>query len=115
MTLLGIIIGSSWIFVGLVIGALGIPLARQKIPPNRLYGVRLQKSFQSETAWYDINRYGGKQMIYWSVPLILAGAALLFLPITPNYVGFLVPIELIFIAIPILKMIRYANRYGSNQ
>ncbi len=52
--------------------ALSIPLVFRKIPMNRFYGVRIPKSFSSESNWYEINAYGGRQLIFWSM-LPLAG------------------------------------------
>lgn len=46
---------------------IAIPLAFKKISPNSLYGIRISKSLKSETNWYAINEYAGKQMIIWSI------------------------------------------------
>jgi energy-converting hydrogenase Eha subunit B len=44
-------------FIGLPILtlALGLPLALQLVPPNRLYGFRTTTTFSSPEAWYDVN------------------------------------------------------------
>jgi hypothetical protein len=65
----------------LLIIAAAIPLVMGKVGMNRVYGVRIRKSFESERNWYAINAYGGRQLIAWSLPLLLAGIASLFLPI----------------------------------
>ena len=59
---------------------LAVPLARGRARRNALYGVRFAKSFRSEQAWAEINRYGGKRMIIWSLPLIVVGVTPSFLP-----------------------------------
>jgi hypothetical protein len=115
MQLLGIIIGAGWIFVAVVIIAVCVPLTKDKIPPNRYYGMRFAKSFTSDEAWYAINRYGGRQMIMWAVPMLLCGIVILFLPISPRYAIVLVPVELAFVIVPSIKTFLFANRYGKDQ
>jgi hypothetical protein len=62
--------------------ALNIPLIMRRVGRNRLYGVRIKKSFASEENWYAINAYGGKQGVLWSLPILVAGIACFFIPIT---------------------------------
>jgi hypothetical protein len=59
------------IFAVFVIIALSVPLVKRQVKPNKTYGVRFKASFQSDEAWYDINEFGGRSMIKWSL-LILA-------------------------------------------
>lgn len=76
------LLGASHIFVALLVIGISIPLVYNKIPMNRLYGVRFKQSFASEENWYKINAYGGRQLIMWSIPLLLLGvASLFFLPL----------------------------------
>jgi uncharacterized membrane protein len=112
MDALSIIIGSAWILTASVIIALCIPLARGKIPPNRYYGMRFPESFASDDAWYAINRYGGRLMIIWAIPILILGIAVLFLPITPQIAPLLVPVVLAMVLIPTILTMRYASRYG---
>lgn len=81
MTLPLKILGASNIFVALLVIAISIPLVYNKIPMNRVYGVRFKQSFASEETWYKINAYGGRQLIVWSIPLLLLGVATFFLPL----------------------------------
>ncbi len=115
MTELGIIIGSTWIFAASVIIAICIPLARGKIPPNRYYGMRFPESFASVDAWYAINRYGGRRMIVWAVPILVLGIAILFLPIAPLMASLMVPVVIVLVLIPTIMTMRYANRYGRGE
>ncbi|HNR35226.1 MAG TPA: SdpI family protein [Candidatus Hydrogenedentes bacterium] len=68
-------IGCALLFI-----LLSVPLVYRKIPMNRWYGFRLRKSFQSDECWFSINEYGGRQLILWSLPLIVTGAIKIFLP-----------------------------------
>ena len=48
---------------------------------NKVYGIRFKKSYESERNWYRINEYGGKRLIFWSIPLIIFGIVSVFLPL----------------------------------
>lgn len=47
------------LFVGLFLVGISIPLWMEKVPRNGWYGVRLEKSLESDENWYRINRFGG--------------------------------------------------------
>jgi len=59
-----IIIGISWILTGLICTKISIPLARGQVRRNGLYGFRFSESFQSDDAWFAINRFGGQRLIF---------------------------------------------------
>ncbi len=63
----------------LIIGT-AFPLVLGSIPMNQWYGVRFEKSFASDEAWYAINRYGGRQIIYSALPLVALGLIQFALP-----------------------------------
>lgn len=66
---------------GVLFILISIPLVNKKVPMNRLYGFRISKSFVSDENWYAINRYGGRQLIRWSILLILIGVLYFIFPI----------------------------------
>ena len=70
-------IGTAVLFI-----VMAIPLIQGTVKMNHFYGVRIKKSFESEKNWYAINEYGGKQLVLWSIPIILAGVGCFFIPIT---------------------------------
>jgi uncharacterized membrane protein len=76
-----IIFGIINIGCALLIIGISIPLVKHKIKMNYLYGIRIKKSFESEDSWYKINEYGGKQLIIWSIPMILVGLICFFVQI----------------------------------
>lgn len=47
-------------FSALLFMVLAQPLIQGKVKPNDWYGVRIPAAFESEEAWFDINRYGGR-------------------------------------------------------
>src|SRR5579885_888811 len=79
MDIVAVTIGCSWVLCGLLMIGLSIPLVQGRIGPNRFYGVRFPESFHSESAWYAINRYGGRRLMIWAVPLLIVGIASFFL------------------------------------
>ncbi len=81
MDALNTTLGTVNIACGIVFVLISIPLVMKKIPMNSLYGFRIPKAFKSEENWYEINRYGGRQLIRWSVLLVLIGALYFIFPI----------------------------------
>lgn len=71
----------SNIYVGILLIVISIPLVMRKVPMNKLYGVRLKKSFESDENWYKINAYGGKHLILWATVLVLIGIGTSFIPL----------------------------------
>jgi hypothetical protein len=65
---------------GILFMALGVPLALRKVGMNHLYGFRFKASLRSDEAWFMINGYGGRQLIFWSAVMVLFGAGCFFLP-----------------------------------
>ncbi len=74
------LLGIANITCGVVFILVSVPLVAKKVPMNRLYGFRLSQAFESDENWYAINRYGGKQCIAWSVPLICIGTLYFVFP-----------------------------------
>ena len=106
-----IIIGSLFIATALFIIGLAVPLLKGNVKPNRLYGARFQESFTSEEAWYEINCYAARQLIGWSIPMLLIGIAVLFMPLEKNTaltIGVLVTPFLLIVGAIQTKM--YARR-----
>jgi hypothetical protein len=76
-----LIIGIVNISSGLLLILMSIPLVAGKVPMNKFYGFRIPKSFESAETWFKINSYGGKQLIFWSILLIVVGISYFFSPI----------------------------------
>lgn len=112
MDIVAITVGLSWIIAGIICILLAIPLARGQIGRNSFYGARFRQPFESDEAWQAINRFGGKQMIGWSIPLIVLGAVSFFLPLQSHIAMTLVLgfAPLIFILIPAFNTWRFARR-----
>ena len=102
-------IGVAILFLGI-----SIPLVLGKIPVNSVYGFRFAKSFESDDLWFTINRYGGRQLILWSIPIALLGLAVLLFPfLAAGPVYFLLltcAAPLAFIIAASVSCYRFANR-----
>ena len=106
-----LILGTSLVGLAMVMILLGLPLLMRKIPMNRGYGARFKKSFESEENWYRINAYSAKQLILWSLPLMIIGMATLFLPLAehPGWTQALALSPLLTVA-PCLLSYRHAKK-----
>ena len=69
-----LMLGILNISFGVLFILISIPLVMKKIDPNRYYGFRFSKALESSENWYTVNCYGGRQMIRWSLFLIVIGA-----------------------------------------
>lgn len=65
--------------IGLLLIALGWPLAKRRVRPNRWYGLRLPATFADERVWYETNAVAGRDMMLVGSAV---GAAALLLPLT---------------------------------
>jgi len=60
--------------IALIFLGLGLPLANNKVPPNRWYGYRVSRyQFEDDEVWYAINHRGG-------IHMVLAGIASWYTP-----------------------------------
>ena len=69
---------TEFLLVGAIFILTSIPLWLGKIPPNRLYGIRIPKAFESSELWYKINALGGGIMILYGAIMLFVGAVLFF-------------------------------------
>jgi hypothetical protein len=54
----------------------GAPLFLRLVPRNQWIGFRFKKSFESDELWFQINEYGGKQMILCSILIVVLSLTL---------------------------------------
>ena len=104
-------LGLSLMFSAVLMILLAIPLLKRKIPMNRWYGARFKKSFESDENWYRINAYGAKQLIIWSIPLLIIGLVAIFLPLEGNARLFnAIAFSPLLVCVPCLVSYRYARK-----
>jgi uncharacterized membrane protein len=75
--------------MGLLLLALGWPLARRRVRPNRWYGLRVPATFADERVWYDANAASGRDMMILGAGLSIFALALpaVFQPSESAYAG----------------------------
>lgn len=61
-----------YLMASAVLLALAVPLALDKVAPNRLYGVRTKSTLRDRATWYRKNRRFGAALIVTSVLYIVA-------------------------------------------
>jgi hypothetical protein len=104
------LMGLTNICTGLMLMAVCAPLAKRKVKMNRWYGMRLPKAFTSDENWYKINEYGGKLFMGWSIPIVLGGVVLFFLPDIGLGALYVVPVFSIILLVPLIKLLIYASK-----
>ena len=76
---------SSWfmvffVFVGVLMIALAIPLMPGRVKPNSWYGFRTTRTLQDPDIWYPVNAYAGKWLLAYGLVVALVGVLLFFAP-----------------------------------
>jgi uncharacterized membrane protein len=62
--------------LGLLLVALGWPLSRRRVRPNRWYGLRVPATLASERVWYEANAVAGRDMMLIGATVGIAGLVL---------------------------------------
>lgn len=110
--LINIILALWYVWFGVFLIAICLPLRDSAVKMNRWYGIRFKKSFESEDNWYKINRYGALKLIFWAKVIIGAGVLILLTPLDGNRIliifGSILP--LLLLVPPIFETLRYANK-----
>jgi uncharacterized membrane protein len=109
--MVNIIIGIAYIFIGLLLIGLAIPMYLGKVKMNKVYGARFKKSFESDENWYKINKYAGKLMIICSIPIVVLGVLSFF--ITFNIITLILYVILLIVLVLIATFQSY--NYAKNQ
>lgn len=81
MQTINLSLGLLNISIGLLFILLGVPLMKKKIHPNSFYGFRTEKALRSDETWYEINSYGGGQLIRWCSMLVFIGILYFVFPV----------------------------------
>ena len=83
---------------GLLFVGLGIPLMRQRVPPNPYYGFRTKKSMSDPKIWYEVNRIQGNDLLLAGALITMSSLAMLAIAQswTPERVGLTLVIVMVF-------------------
>jgi hypothetical protein len=100
-----------FLFSGLFLAGISIPLILGKIPPNGLYGFRVKKTMEKPEIWYLVNAYSGKWLLIVGIILSIVSIVLYFIPgfslILYSYS--ILGIWAVLFAIALAASIRYLN------
>lgn len=55
---------------------LAIPLIRRRVPPNRIYGLRVRATLCDPAVWYEANARSGRDLLWLGLALMLLALAL---------------------------------------
>ena len=81
------------VIISALIGASCVPLILERVPPNRVYGIRTRRTLEDEALWYRVNRVGGWMLLVASlVSLALLIAIARGSVALPEVVAFAAPI-----------------------
>ena len=109
-TLLLIYLGGS-----LLLALLALPMIARKLPPNSWYGVRIPQTLDDPKAWYAVNAYAGKRLLWMA---LLFGASALLLYNWPGlsvdaYAWLNLAILVVLFSFLVLQIWRYLKVLGS--
>ncbi len=74
------ILMTIYIVGGLLLILLSIPLILRRIPPNPIYGFRVQWTMEDPELWYSVNAYTAKWFVFVGACSILGAVGLTFIP-----------------------------------
>jgi SdpI/YfhL protein family len=94
--------------LGIILVAVSVPLYFGKIRMNYYYGFRIRKAFESDENWYEINRYGAKSLMCWSVVIIAIGITCVFMD--SQVVLTVSKIAFASLLVPVVQTLYYARR-----
>lgn len=65
---------------GVLLAGLSIPLIRKKVPPNGIYGFRIEKTLNNPELWYLVNHYSARRMLWTALAFTGTALVLYFIP-----------------------------------
>jgi uncharacterized membrane protein len=76
-----------YVFVGLLLIAVAVPLIRGRVRRNLLYGFRTPKTLSDDSIWFPANEYAGRKFLKAGVITSAAAVVLDLIPglTTPGY------------------------------
>jgi len=69
-------IANLYIFLGVLMAVIAIPLVLRKVKPNWIYGFRTPFTLSREDVWYDINAYFGRWLL--AIGIIFTAISIIF-------------------------------------
>ena len=77
-----------FVATGLLLMGLAVPLARRRVPPNDLYGLRVPATRRDDVVWYEANARSGRDLFALGALVVGCAVALpLATPVTADAYG----------------------------
>ena len=72
------ITAAIFLFVGVLLVGISLPLIRRRVPPNRTYGLRVAATFADEWVWYEANARSGRDFFALGIAIMVVTVVLPF-------------------------------------
>ena len=104
-----IILVFLFLFSGMFLAVLSIPLILGKITPNGFYGFQVRKTIEDPEIWYTADEYGGKWLLIAGLVMALSAVSLYFVPGIPLdiYAYAILGVWIFALAVMLIVSIRY--------
>ena len=101
----------AFVFAGLIVAAVAVPLWRRQVPPNGTYGLRVPATLEDEWVWYEANARAAKGLV--AVGLVVAVAAVVLPWVAPMRDDQLVVVLAILFVVSLLGATVWATRMAT--
>ncbi len=65
-----------FLFVGVLVVSISLPLIRRRVPPNPTYGLRVAATFADEWVWYEANARTGRDFFALGIAVMVIAVVL---------------------------------------
>lgn len=103
-----------YLFSGILLAVLSVPLILARIAPNPWYGFRVRRTLADPSVWYAANRYAGWWMLATGVVWAIVAAAAYFAPI--GFVPYALTcagVAVAAIAVGVIQSFRFLGRLSA--
>jgi len=111
------VIMAFYVLGGLILILLALPLILRRVPPNPVYGFRIQWTRDDPDLWYSFNAHIGKRLAFVGACSLIGSIVLVFVPgITLlAYIIVCLVIFLVSLGIGVVQSIRFLRMMESQK
>lgn len=94
---------------------LSLPLLRNQIAPNGLYGFRVKKTLENPEIWYAVNQHFARRLLWTGLVVMIASALLYLVPglSEDQYALAILVVLLGFLLTGLIQSIRFMHKLPS--
>jgi uncharacterized membrane protein len=70
----------TYVFTGLLLVGVSVPLIQRRVRPDLIYGFRTPKTLSDENVWYEANAYSGRMLLRAGAASTVAALMFFFVP-----------------------------------